>query len=309
MGLTEAGNCIACAGTLEDRKAVRLARSCLIACSHCGSWNYFPRRDESAQIALHDQAEYFEHPYFQNRRSRQRRIDGRCRQIFTQLASAGAKEIKGAHVLDVGCGGGELLEAARRIFGVVPTGVDVSQRAIRELKAKKINSIHGIVADVPDDQLFDIVLAIDVIEHVSDIQGFLSQIARALKAGGVAYIETPNHRSAIYAVGALIANASGGRPYEVMERLFPPHHAIYISRKALTNAAARSGLSVIRLFTRHLPMADIGTSWPTRIGLGALQLADRATGRCALTCLLLVKHGNGEEGRTSANTEQMKMVV
>ncbi len=274
---------------------MRLAESYLVECRDCASWNYFPRRDATAQIALHDQADYFEHPYFRNRRRQRQRIDSRCRRIFELVMTAGhSTPIAGARVLDVGCGGGELLEAARRIFGVVPTGVDVSKTAIKELEAKRIYGIHGDIANVSEDCQFDFVLAIDVIEHVSNVQQFVHQIHRVLKPGGLAYIETPNYRSAIYGTGALIANISGGKPRGALERLFPPHHAVYISDRALSDAAAKSHLSQLQLFTRHLPMADIGTSWPTRIALGALQMADRLTGRRALTCLLLAKDGDSD---------------
>jgi 2-polyprenyl-3-methyl-5-hydroxy-6-metoxy-1,4-benzoquinol methylase len=290
MGSAHIGNCIGCGGTLQNRVAVRLADAKLVACKACGSWNYFPRGDEIAQVELHDHPKYFDHPYFQNRRRQQGRAEARCRRIFAELAFANKNQAtRGARVLDVGCGGGELLDSARRLFGVVPMGVDVSRTAIEQLKTKEIDHVHGVITDVPVDAHFDFIFAIDIIEHVSDPRSFLLNMSRKLAPGGVAYLETPNHRSAIYELGTLIANATGGKPKGTMERLFPPHHIVYLSHKALMDASAKSGMSLARLFTRHLPMLDIGVTWPLRIGLGGLQLIDQVTGHRALTCLVLTK--------------------
>lgn len=291
MIVAEDALCLACGGALEaSRKIVRLRGAHLISCRQCRSWNYFPRASATGQIALHDDDDYFTHPYFENRQSQQERVDVRCRDLFAALAGVPqAPDPRGARVLDIGCGGGELLESARRQFGVDPTGLDVARYAVKQLQEKGIPAIHGVLGDVPAASRFDIVLAIDVIEHVLDPCGFIADIAARLAPGGVAFLETPNHFSLIYGVGRLIANATGGWPPGALERLFPPHHVVYLSRAALTQAVAASGLELVRFYSRTLQMLDIGGSNVLRAGLGSLQLFDHLTGQRALNCMLLRK--------------------
>lgn len=282
--------CLGCGATLGDKVQVRLTDSCLIACAVCASWNYFPRPDEAGQIALHDDDDYFETPYFTNRRQQIKRAEARCRKLFAAMHATGqAPEASGARTLDIGCGGGELLDAARRLFGVDPVGLDVAQAAARQVEQKKIDAVRGSVTDLPREPVFDYIFAIDVIEHVSDPQAFVQAIADRLRPGGMAYIETPNHLSVVYGVGRLLANLTGGRPRDALARLYPPHHIVYLSANALQVSIKQSRLELRRFYTRRLPMLDVGGAWPLRFGLGALQILDTVTGEKALTCMLLSK--------------------
>lgn len=283
--------CLACGAAIDaTREVVRLRDAHLVSCRHCRSWNYFPRASATGQIALHDDDNYFKHPYFENRQSQHRRADRRCRDLFKVLAGVPrAPDPQGARVLDIGCGGGELLESARRQFGIDPTGLDVARYAVKQLEEKGIRAVRGVLADIPATPQFDIVFAIDVIEHVLDPRGFIADIAARLAPGGVAFLETPNHFSLVYGVGRLIANATGGWPPGALERLFPPHHVVYLSRAALGQAVEASGLQLVRFYSRTLQMLDIGGSSVLRAGLGSLQLFDHLTGQRALNCMLLRK--------------------
>lgn len=283
--------CIACGGELGKNEKVRLLAAKLFVCSECGSWNYFPRVTATQQIELHDQADYAHHPYFETRRAQTERALARCRAIFAEIGKAtGQRDFKGQRILDVGCGPGGFLEAARDLFGVDAVGIDVSKWAIDEVRKKGIVAHQATLEDA-DASLsdFPIVTAIDVIEHVADPPGLVQSIANRMSSGGVAYLETPNTDSIIYGLGAVLSRLSGGRPAGPMERLFPPHHIVYLSRDSIERAAEKSGLQLVSYFTRVLPADDIAVSPILRVGFAGLQLVDRVLGRRALTCFILRK--------------------
>jgi 2-polyprenyl-6-hydroxyphenyl methylase/3-demethylubiquinone-9 3-methyltransferase len=97
---------------------------------------------------------------------------------------------KGRDVLDLGCAGGFMAEAlASR--GANVTGIDPAQQAIEEARRHaKINNLTieynvGAGENLPyPDRSFDIVVCVDVLEHVADLQKVINEIARVLRPGG-----------------------------------------------------------------------------------------------------------------------------
>ncbi len=104
----------------------------------------------------------------------------------------------GKKVLDLGCAGGFMAEAiATR--GAQVTGIDPAKEAIaaaRSHAAQTGLSIHydtGIGEALPyEDEAFDAVVCVDVLEHVSDLQKVLQEVARVLKPGGLFLFDTIN---------------------------------------------------------------------------------------------------------------------
>ena len=92
--------------------------------------------------------------------------------------------LKGLRILDIGCGGGLLAEPLARLGGEV-TGIDASEGAIAAARdhanraGLNITYDHITAEDFADRDLsFDIIIASEVIEHVSDRRGFLATMAR-----------------------------------------------------------------------------------------------------------------------------------
>jgi len=92
--------------------------------------------------------------------------------------------LKGLRILDIGCGGGLLAEPLARLGGEV-TGIDASEGAIAAARdhanraGLNITYDHIPAEDFADRGLsFDIIIASEVIEHVSDRRGFLATMAR-----------------------------------------------------------------------------------------------------------------------------------
>lgn len=98
--------------------------------------------------------------------------------------------------LDVGCGAGLLCEPLARM-GAAVTGVDAAPENVAAAKAHAAQS--GLTIDYRAGELseqglkkFDVVTAMEVIEHVTDPAAFVAELARHLKPDGLLIMSTPN---------------------------------------------------------------------------------------------------------------------
>ena len=108
--------------------------------------------------------------------------------------------LNGLKCLDIGCGGGILSEPMSRL-GAIVTGIDASEMAIQSAVAHsrksrldidfKCMSTGDLIKSSLDNQ-FDIIIASEVIEHVSNRALFLSDIAKLCKPGGLVVFTTIN---------------------------------------------------------------------------------------------------------------------
>ncbi|MHB8491382.1 MAG: class I SAM-dependent methyltransferase [Solirubrobacteraceae bacterium] len=102
----------------------------------------------------------------------------------------------GDRVLDVGCGEGRFTMALSEA-GAIATGIDVAEEPLRRARRRHAAGEFTLVpSDGPwpfEDGLFDTVWAGEVIEHVADTGGWLSELRRVLHSGGRVLLSTPNH--------------------------------------------------------------------------------------------------------------------
>ncbi len=116
------------------------------------------------------------------------------------LDSRAAKPLAGKSALDVGCGAGLLCEPLARL-GAAVTGVDAAEENIAAAQVHAEGS--GLRIDYRCDDVgamgltgFDLVTALEVIEHVADKPAFIAALAAALAPGGLMVLSTPNRTAA-----------------------------------------------------------------------------------------------------------------
>ncbi len=176
--------------------------------------------------------------------------------IAARFGASGPAALAGLRVLDVGCGAGLLCEPlARR--GARVTGVDASAGNVA---AAQVHAAHERLAidyrvgepeaALRDDERFDVVLLLEVVEHVDDPAGLVGRAARHVAPGGLLYVSTIDRtwRSFVFAiVGA-----------EYVFRVLPlgTHDwRRFVRPRELATAAAGAGLALADLRgMRYLPV-------------------------------------------------------
>ena len=105
--------------------------------------------------------------------------------------------LDGLNILDIGCGGGLISEPLARLGGTI-TGIDASEKNIKvaKLHAKEmglnINYIQCSPENLKIKKKYDVILNMEVIEHVSDVELFIKNCSHLLKKGGVMFVATIN---------------------------------------------------------------------------------------------------------------------
>ena len=115
--------------------------------------------------------------------------------------------LKNIKVLDIGCGGGLLAEPMCRL-GAKVTAIDASEKNINvaKLHAKKNNLKINYICTSPEklknDNKFDVILNMEIVEHVEDINFFLRSCSKLLKKNGIMFVATLNKtlKSYIFAI-------------------------------------------------------------------------------------------------------------
>lgn len=110
----------------------------------------------------------------------------------------GAKPFQGLRFLDIGCGGGLLCEPMSRL-GAEIVGADASALNIEVAKLHAAESgleidYRAETAEALADQgeRFDVILNMEVVEHVADVDLFLSKCSEMLRPGGLMFVATIN---------------------------------------------------------------------------------------------------------------------
>ncbi len=124
-------------------------------------------------------------------------------------SGASATPLNNLSLVDIGCGGGLISEPMARL-GATVTGVDASPTniSVASLHAKNAG-VNVAYRATTAEQLaiegkqFDVVLALEIIEHVSDVNLFYDAISALVKPGGVLILSTLNRTAKSYALGII----------------------------------------------------------------------------------------------------------
>jgi 2-polyprenyl-3-methyl-5-hydroxy-6-metoxy-1,4-benzoquinol methylase len=198
--------------------------------------------------------------------------------IDAALVKIGAP--RGSRVLDVGCGYGFALDLAARRFGWQGIGLDPSDVAARGREELGLDVRTGRLDDSFGEGPFDVVVAIEMIEHLSDPVAFLGNVHRCLVPDGVALITTPD-------ASALHPDTPGA----VLEAVLSlGEHAFLVDEDGLRRLLSRAGFEA-RVWTQDHTLWALAS--PTARGL-------RGTRQAAKPDLVGLMQYCDDRGRSAA---------
>lgn len=183
---------------------------------------------------------------------------------------------EGISFVDIGCGGGLISEPLARLGGNV-TGLDASEKNIRTA------SLHAVQMGVEvnylcqsaeelaaSGQQFDVVLAMEVVEHVADVESFLTACCQLVKPGGILFVSTLNKtvKSFLTAIiGAEYILRWLPRGTHNWKKFLPPSHIARILR--------HNGISMQEMKGFHYHILDDKWSLSSDVQVNYIALAKK----------------------------------
>ena len=158
-----------------------------------------------------------------------------------QADECGFKPLAGKTALDVGCGAGLLAEPLARL-GAAVTAIDAAPELIEVARAHA--SAAGLAVDyracgVEDlTGSFDLVTAMEVVEHVADPRAFVAALAARLAPGGLLILSTPNRTAWSRLLTITLAEGLGRIPKGTHR------YEDFIAPEEMTAMMAEAGLAV-----------------------------------------------------------------
>lgn len=172
--------------------------------------------------------------------------------------------------LDVGCGQGGSYAIALRRRGVSYVGVDVSGEAVGAARASGLDAqVISDAADLPfDDGTFDLVLCVEVLEHLFAPHAAAAEIRRVLRPGGRLVASTPN-----VAYWRLRANLLFGVWNPIgdelsLEQPWRDPHIRFFTPTTLKRMLLTAGFSAVSVAAHNGRLLDHLSSHPTNFGQG-----------------------------------------
>jgi SAM-dependent methyltransferase len=247
-------------------------KSRIVRCRGCGLLFTDPARPPGGHPRYDDPDEYF---------SRHADLEARVSEFVSVIQESvrhGARE----PLLDIGCGRGESLAAARLLRwearGIEPS----SEFAGVGARRLGVNIDIGTVEGRYRDSSFGLVLLAGVLEHVQYPAVLLREVRRLLQPGGVVYVDVPNERSLLHRCARATFLATGRNWTLSLSPTFPPYHVVGWSPGSLRAALELVGLDVLairgyplRWIAGRLGYAVERAAAPVRLSAGLLAWARR----------------------------------
>jgi 2-polyprenyl-3-methyl-5-hydroxy-6-metoxy-1,4-benzoquinol methylase len=145
-----------------------------------------------------------------------------------------------AKIIDIGCGMGEFADIIKEIYPQAQvTCVDGAERCCNFVRQKGYETFRVNLENekipVPNEE-FDIVISLEVIEHIWNTENYLTEVKRILKPGGYAIFTTPNYNCYHYRLYHAL-----GR----FEKCLDPRHKKYYTAR-----------SIIRELCKHFQIVE-----------------------------------------------------
>jgi len=223
-------DCPACAQVTEQRFLYALNGCNILRCRACGLGQ--------AQTPAFDPASYYTAEYFSGRQS-----DGYAdyvaaepvlRREFARTVAFIRQWRDGGRLLEIGCAYGFFLHEAKEYFGV--SGIELAADAAIYCQRSGLSVLPGVAdeATLHRDEKADVIVMLDVIEHLPDPRGTLVLLSRHLCPGGIIVITTGDFGS--------VAARLCGRYWRLMT---PPQHLWFFTPESVRRLSASLGLSTV----------------------------------------------------------------
>ncbi|MCJ7452042.1 MAG: class I SAM-dependent methyltransferase [Steroidobacteraceae bacterium] len=117
--------------------------------------------------------------------------------------------------------------------------VDMSMPAVSKLRARGANAVIGLVSSLPfPDGVFDLVCALDIVEHVDDDDGALAELSRVAAPGAAFLLSVPLHPSHWSAFDDFVGHRRRYQPERLLEKLAA--HGFSVDQSAIYGMQPRS---------------------------------------------------------------------
>lgn len=159
--------------------------------------------------------------------------------------------------LDVGCGAGDIVVAARRA-GFDADGLEISESSIdfakRIYKIELSNRTLAETLEREGEAAYDVVSFFGVLEHVSDPRSLVKLAKKLLAPGGILVAEVPNADS----VSSLSDFLYGE---QVVRHMYPPFHIMAFTEKSMTRLARAAGFKPEAVWYFGLDFYNLFVHW------------------------------------------------
>lgn len=188
-----------------------------------------------------------------------------------------ARPFEGLRILDIGCGGGLLCEPMSRL-GATIVGVDPSQKNINtasvHAQEQELNvDYRAATAEelLAQGEMFDVVLNMEVVEHVADVDSFVADCAAMVKPGGLMVVATINRTAKAFFMAIIGA--------ERLLRWLPVGTHQYeklVKPEELESALRPTGMAIVdRCGVTFNPLEDSWKRAPNDLDVNYMLLAAR----------------------------------
>ena len=174
----------------------------LVRCGACGNV-YLNPRPVTSELATIYPPNYYAYNYEEAinplaRRAKHLLDDLKARSWLKHTASGDS--LSSMRFLDVGCGDGRYLKMFERMGARKENlyGVEMDTEGMARLRAEGFQTFSGRIEDVADElpqASFDLIVILQVLEHVENPRATIGKLSRLLREGGLLIVETPNTES------------------------------------------------------------------------------------------------------------------
>jgi 2-polyprenyl-3-methyl-5-hydroxy-6-metoxy-1,4-benzoquinol methylase len=165
---------------LDSTLRSKLPQLLLSRCSDCKSlWANDSRTDAQTLI---DAYQRVDDRYFESQTSQA------YMKFYHWLEALVLPHVSGTKILDLGCGDGAFLSAISEQW--VKLGLEPSKAGVQFARQKNLDVSCGTLANLPNEHEIDLLVLLDVIEHIVDPHEFVTQIKSKLKSGGIVLVLT-----------------------------------------------------------------------------------------------------------------------